>query len=147
VPVVDTTGAGDAFAAAFVVTWLNQHNLAAAAQEGNRVAAGVVQVAGTRLTAAPPEPSPLPKPAVRWPARRAIPSSCWRPPSRATVAMRWPCRPPSCRSRTPWRLTQWQMGVVYTTDVIGMALPRSRHLSIQSLRGRMEVVNKPCTRC
>lgn len=60
VPVVDTTGAGDAFAAAFMVTWLNQHNLAAAAQEGNRVAARVVQVAGTRPTAAPSEPPPLP---------------------------------------------------------------------------------------
>ncbi len=57
VPVVDTTGAGDAFAAAFVVTWLNQHDLAAALREGNRIAAGVVQVAGARFTATPPDSS------------------------------------------------------------------------------------------
>lgn len=54
VPVVDTTGAGDAFAAAFVVTWLAGHDLAAALREGNRIAAGVVQIAGARFTAAPP---------------------------------------------------------------------------------------------
>jgi sugar/nucleoside kinase (ribokinase family) len=48
VPAVDTTGAGDAFAAAFVVSWLADHDLAAALEEGNRVAAGVVQVAGAR---------------------------------------------------------------------------------------------------
>ncbi len=54
VPVVDTTGAGDAFAAAFVVTWLRQHGLAAAVREGNRIAAGVIQVSGARLTAVPP---------------------------------------------------------------------------------------------
>jgi len=53
-PVVDTTGAGDAFAAAFVVTWLRQHDLAAAVREGNRIAAGVIQVPGARLTATPP---------------------------------------------------------------------------------------------
>jgi len=54
VPVVDTVGAGDAFAAAFVVTWLAGHDLAAALREGNRIAAGVVQAAGTRATATPP---------------------------------------------------------------------------------------------
>lgn len=48
VPVVDTTGAGDAFAAAFVVSWLKRHDLALAVHEGNRVAAGVVQAAGAR---------------------------------------------------------------------------------------------------
>ncbi len=48
VPVVDTTGAGDAFAAAFVVGWLKRHDLALAVREGNRIAAGVVQVAGAR---------------------------------------------------------------------------------------------------
>jgi ribokinase len=48
VPVLDTTGAGDAFAAAFVVSWLNHRDLAVAVREGNRVAAGVVQVAGAR---------------------------------------------------------------------------------------------------
>ncbi len=48
VPVVDTTGAGDAFAAAFVVSWLERHDLALAVREGNRIAAGVVQVAGAR---------------------------------------------------------------------------------------------------
>jgi ribokinase len=55
VPVVDATGAGDAFAAAFVVTWLAHHDLSAALREGNRTAAGVVQVAGARcFTAVPP---------------------------------------------------------------------------------------------
>lgn len=48
VPVIDTTGAGDAFAAAFVVSWLNHQDLALAVREGNRVAAGVVQIAGAR---------------------------------------------------------------------------------------------------
>ncbi|MGC8786064.1 MAG: carbohydrate kinase family protein [Anaerolineae bacterium] len=56
VPIVDTTGAGDAFAAAFVVTWLTCHDLAAALREGNRIAAGVVQAPGARATAAPPVP-------------------------------------------------------------------------------------------
>lgn len=55
VPVADTTGAGDAFAAAFIVTWLAQHDLAAALREANRIAAGVVQVAGARFTATPPD--------------------------------------------------------------------------------------------
>lgn len=48
VPVVDATGAGDAFAAAFVVSWLADHDLSAALEEGNRTAAGVVQLAGAR---------------------------------------------------------------------------------------------------
>nr|MBC7244959.1 sugar kinase [Chloroflexota bacterium] len=56
VPVVDTTGAGDAFAAAFVVTWLTRHDLAAALSEGNRLAAGVIQVAGARAMASLPAP-------------------------------------------------------------------------------------------
>ncbi len=56
VPIVDTTGAGDAFAAAFVVTWLGQHDLAVALREGNRIAAGVVQAPGARATAVPPAP-------------------------------------------------------------------------------------------
>jgi ribokinase len=61
VPVVDTTGAGDAFAAAFVVNWLAHHDLAAALSEGNRIAAGVVQVAGSRsFKAVRPDSSPLP---------------------------------------------------------------------------------------
>jgi ribokinase len=57
VPVVDTTGAGDAFAAAFVVSWLADHDLAAALEQGNRVAAGVVQVAGARRSTAMPRGS------------------------------------------------------------------------------------------
>jgi sugar/nucleoside kinase (ribokinase family) len=61
VPVVDTTGAGDAFAAAFVVYWLAHRALAAALREGNRIAAGVVQVAGSRgFKEARPDSSPLP---------------------------------------------------------------------------------------
>jgi len=59
VPVVDTTGAGDAFAAAFVVTWLARHDLATALEEANRAAAGVVQVAGARcFREVPPGSSP-----------------------------------------------------------------------------------------
>jgi sugar/nucleoside kinase (ribokinase family) len=58
VPVVDTTGAGDAFAAAFVVEWLAHQELAAALREGNRVAAGVIQAVGARFTATPPDASP-----------------------------------------------------------------------------------------
>jgi ribokinase len=53
---VDTTGAGDAFAAAFAVAWLTRHDLAVAVREGNRIAAGVVQTPGARLTAVPPAP-------------------------------------------------------------------------------------------
>ena len=56
VEAVDTTGAGDAFAAAFVVSWLARHDLAVAVREGNRIAAGVVQAVGARFTAAPPAP-------------------------------------------------------------------------------------------
>jgi sugar/nucleoside kinase (ribokinase family) len=48
VPAVDGTGDGDAFPAAFVVSWWARHNLAAALEEGNRTAAGVVQVAGAQ---------------------------------------------------------------------------------------------------
>jgi sugar/nucleoside kinase (ribokinase family) len=56
VPVVDTTGAGDAWAAAFVVNWLAKHDLAAASREGNRLAAAVVQVPGARSRADLPAP-------------------------------------------------------------------------------------------
>ncbi len=48
VPAVDATGAGDAFAAAFVVSWLARHDLAAALEEANRTAAGVVQAPGAQ---------------------------------------------------------------------------------------------------
>lgn len=54
VPVVDTMGAGDAFAAAFVASWLAHYDLAAALEEGNRIAAGVVQAAGARYAKAVP---------------------------------------------------------------------------------------------
>jgi ribokinase len=56
VPAVDTTGAGDAWAAAFVVHWLAQGDLAAALKEGNRLAAAVVQVPGARFRADLPVP-------------------------------------------------------------------------------------------
>jgi ribokinase len=57
VPLMDTTGAGDAFAAAFVVSWLTHHDLALAVREGNRIAAGVVQIAGARrFKEVPPGP-------------------------------------------------------------------------------------------
>jgi len=46
--VVDTVGAGDAFAAAFVVTWMVRHDLAAALHEANRLAASVVQGGSAR---------------------------------------------------------------------------------------------------
>ena len=46
--VVDATGAGDAFAAAFVVEYLSQRSLRAAATAANRVAASVVSRAGGR---------------------------------------------------------------------------------------------------
>ena len=56
VSAVDTTGAGDAFAAAFMVSWLANHDMAAALQEGNRLAAAVVQVPGARFRADLPDP-------------------------------------------------------------------------------------------
>jgi sugar/nucleoside kinase (ribokinase family) len=56
VSVVDTTGAGDAWAAAFVVHWLATHDLAAALVEGNRLAAAVVQAPGARSRADLPAP-------------------------------------------------------------------------------------------
>jgi sugar/nucleoside kinase (ribokinase family) len=56
VPVVDTTGAGDAFAAAFAVTWLKQHDLASALHDGIRLAAEVIQAPGARFRAAPHGP-------------------------------------------------------------------------------------------
>jgi sugar/nucleoside kinase (ribokinase family) len=53
VKVVDTTGAGDAFDAAFVVEWLASRNVEAALQAGNRLGA---HVAG-HLGAQPPRPA------------------------------------------------------------------------------------------
>lgn len=44
----DATGAGDAFAAAFVVKYLSSHNLNSAAQAANKLAAQVVSRAGAR---------------------------------------------------------------------------------------------------
>jgi len=41
VTVVDTTGAGDAFDAAFIVEWLASRNVEAALQAGNRLGAHV----------------------------------------------------------------------------------------------------------
>jgi len=58
VTVVDTTGAGDAFDAAFMVEWLATRNVEAALQAGNRLGA---HVAG-HLGAQPPSPA-LPRPA------------------------------------------------------------------------------------
>jgi sugar/nucleoside kinase (ribokinase family) len=59
VPVADVTGAGDAFAAAFVVTWLAHQDVAAALEEGNRIAAGVVQAVGARCSTVVPLGSSL----------------------------------------------------------------------------------------
>jgi sugar/nucleoside kinase (ribokinase family) len=53
VKVVDTTGAGDAFDAAFMVEWLASRNVEAALQAGNRLGA---HVAG-HLGAQPPSPA------------------------------------------------------------------------------------------
>jgi sugar/nucleoside kinase (ribokinase family) len=53
VKVVDTTGAGDAFDAAFMVEWLATRNVETALQAGNRLGA---HVAG-RLGAQPPSPA------------------------------------------------------------------------------------------
>lgn len=49
---VDTTGAGDSFAAGFLAAWLNGHTLRDAAECGAHVAAEIVQVMGAQL---PPE--------------------------------------------------------------------------------------------
>ena len=46
--IADATGAGDAFAAAFVVEYLQTRNVTAAAEAANRLAAGVVSRAGGR---------------------------------------------------------------------------------------------------
>jgi sugar/nucleoside kinase (ribokinase family) len=56
VPSVDTTGAGDSFAAAFVISWLAERDLATALKEGNRLAAAVVQAPGARFRADLPAP-------------------------------------------------------------------------------------------
>lgn len=45
----DATGAGDAFAAAFLSAWLRNHSLSECAAQGNRIAREVLKVPGTRL--------------------------------------------------------------------------------------------------
>lgn len=45
----DATGAGDAFAAAFLSAWLRNHSLSECAARGNRLAREVLKVPGTRL--------------------------------------------------------------------------------------------------
>jgi sugar/nucleoside kinase (ribokinase family) len=44
--VVDTTGAGDAFAAGLLASWLAQRDLLKACQAGHRAAARIVQHLG-----------------------------------------------------------------------------------------------------
>jgi sugar/nucleoside kinase (ribokinase family) len=56
VTVVDTTGAGDAFDAAFMVEWLASGNVEAALRAGNRLGAHVA----AHLGAQPPAPAQLP---------------------------------------------------------------------------------------
>ncbi|MBC7263679.1 MAG: sugar kinase [Chloroflexi bacterium] len=56
VPVADTTGAGDAFAAAFIVQWLATGDVAAALEAGASLAEGVIQVPGARFMAGPLPP-------------------------------------------------------------------------------------------
>ena len=46
--VVDTTGAGDAFAAAFIVEWLASHDVEAALRAGNRLGAHVAAHLGAQ---------------------------------------------------------------------------------------------------
>ena len=53
VQVVDTTGAGDAFDAAFIVEWLTRRDIAAALEAGNRLGAHVA----AHLGAQPPAPA------------------------------------------------------------------------------------------
>ena len=53
VRVVDTTGAGDAFDAAFIVEWLTRRDIAAALEAGNRLGAHVA----AHLGAQPPAPA------------------------------------------------------------------------------------------
>jgi sugar/nucleoside kinase (ribokinase family) len=48
--VIDTTGAGDAFAAGFIGAWLSGATARTALEAGHRLAAQVVQVAGARIT-------------------------------------------------------------------------------------------------
>ena len=57
VPVEDAAGAGDAFAAAFTVSWLAHRDLGAALREGNRIGASVVQTAGAQRFKAVPRDS------------------------------------------------------------------------------------------
>jgi sugar/nucleoside kinase (ribokinase family) len=48
--VVDTTGAGDAFAGAFLAVWLNTHDAIAAARYGNAAGAVAVSVEGSQTS-------------------------------------------------------------------------------------------------
>lgn len=48
--VVDTTGAGDSFAAGFIPNWLENHNLEAALSAGTALAAKCVAIVGARPT-------------------------------------------------------------------------------------------------
>jgi sugar/nucleoside kinase (ribokinase family) len=61
VTVVDTTGAGDAFDAAFMVEWLASGNVEAALQAGNRLGAHVA----AHLGAQPASPAQPPQPRQR----------------------------------------------------------------------------------
>lgn len=49
VPVIDTTGAGDLFASGFLASTLRGESLEAAAQQGTRAAAAVIQVVGAEV--------------------------------------------------------------------------------------------------
>jgi sugar/nucleoside kinase (ribokinase family) len=52
IPIIplETTGAGDAFCAAFLASWVRDKSLSACAGLGNRVAREVLEVPGTRIT-------------------------------------------------------------------------------------------------
>jgi sugar/nucleoside kinase (ribokinase family) len=48
VTVVDTTGAGDAFAAGFIRSWIEDKDLSAALESGTTLAAKCVEIVGSR---------------------------------------------------------------------------------------------------